>query len=167
MISTLGLPTTITPEEGVLPSGIVGIDPDFKMPQVWKTSLALDYQIPASFPLTVTLEGMFSKDINAVRQFNYNIKSPEDTWQRFNGPDTRYIYPENYLEHTNINSANVLTNTSKGWGWTGNITVFAEPAKNVNIMAAYTHTESKEISGMPGSLRGQTCLPSTVRIIQD
>lgn len=129
MISTLGLPTTITPEEGVLPSGIVGIDPDFKMPQVWKTSLALDYQIPASFPLTVTLEGMFSKDINAVRQFNYNIKSPEDTWQRFNGPDKRYIYPENYLEHTNINSANVLTNTSKGWGWTGNITVFAEPAK--------------------------------------
>ena len=151
MISTLGLPTTITPEEGVLPSGIVGIDPDFKMPQVWKTSLALDYQIPVSFPLSITLEGMFSKDINAVRQYNYNIKSPEDTWQRFNGPDDRYIYPETYLEHTNINSANVLTNTSKGWGWTGNITVFAEPAKNLNIMAAYTHTESKEISGMPGS----------------
>ena len=74
MISTLGLPTTISPEEGVLPSSIVGIDPDFKMPQVWKTSLALDYQLPVSFPLTVTLEGMFSKDINAVRQYNYNVR---------------------------------------------------------------------------------------------
>jgi hypothetical protein len=36
MISTLGLPTSISPEEGVLPSSVVGIDPDFKMPQVWK-----------------------------------------------------------------------------------------------------------------------------------
>ena len=152
MISTLGLPTSISPEEGVLPSSVVGIDPDFKMPQVWKTSLALDYQLPVSFPLTVTLEGMFSKDINAVRQYNYNVQAPDkDTWSRFNGPDDRYIYPENFLQHTNISNANVLTNTSKGWGWTGNITVMAEPAKNVNIMAAYTHTESKEISGMPGS----------------
>lgn len=152
MISTLGLPTSISPEEGVLPSSVVGIDPDFKMPQVWKTSLALDYQLPVSFPLTVTLEGMFSKDINAVRQYNYNVQAPDkDTWSCFNGPDDRYIYPENFLQHTNISNANVLTNTSKGWGWTGNITVMAEPAKNVNIMAAYTHTESKEISGMPGS----------------
>ena len=31
MISTLGLPTSISPEEGVLPSSVVGIDPDFKM----------------------------------------------------------------------------------------------------------------------------------------
>lgn len=76
MISTLGLPTSISPEEGVLPSSVVGIDPDFKMPQVWKTSLALDYQLPVSFPLTVTLEGMFSKDINAVRQYNYNVQKP-------------------------------------------------------------------------------------------
>ena len=28
MISTLGLPTSISPEEGVLPSSVVGIDPD-------------------------------------------------------------------------------------------------------------------------------------------
>lgn len=151
MIAKLGLPTTISPEEGALPSSIAGVDPDFKMPQVWKTSLAMDYQMPTSFPLTVTLEGMFSKDINAVRQFNYNVKSPDDTWQRFNGPDNRYIYPTETRVHTNISSANVLTNTSKGWGWTGNITITAEPVKNLSLMAAYTHTESKEISGMPGS----------------
>lgn len=151
MISTLGLPTTIRPEDGVLPSAVVGIDPDFKMPQVWKTSLAMDFQLPVSFPLTVTLEGMYSKDINAVRQFNHNVKSPDETWQRFNGPDNRYIYPDETRVNTNVSSANILTNTSKGWGWTGNITVTAEPMKNLSLMAAYTHTESKEISGMPGS----------------
>lgn len=151
MISKLGLPTTIRPEDGVLPSAVVGIDPDFKMPQVWKTSLAMDFQLPVSFPLTLTLEGMYSKDINAVRQFNHNVKSPDETWQRFNGPDNRYIYPDETRVNTNVNSANILTNTSKGWGWTGNITVTAEPVKNLSLMAAYTHTESKEISGMPGS----------------
>lgn len=151
MISKLGLPTTIRPEDGVLPSAVVGIDPDFKMPQVWKTSLAMDFQLPVSFPLTLTLEGMYSKDINAVRQFNHNMKSPDETWQRFNGPDNRYIYPDETRVNTNVSSANILTNTSKGWGWTGNITVTAEPMKNLSLMAAYTHTESKEISGMPGS----------------
>src|SRR5699024_3798411 len=36
MIDRLGLPNTNTPEDGVLPSAVNGIDPDFKMPQVWK-----------------------------------------------------------------------------------------------------------------------------------
>ena len=129
MISTLGLPTSISPEEGVLPSSVVGIDPDFKMPQVWKT--LINFGLPAAciFPLTVTLEGMFSKDINAVRQYSYNVQAPDkDTWSRFNGPDDRYIY-RNFLQHTNISNANVLTNTSKGWGWTSNITVMAEPPR--------------------------------------
>ena len=36
---------------------IVGVDPNFKMPQIWKTSLALDLQLPTSFPLSMTLHG--------------------------------------------------------------------------------------------------------------
>src|SRR5699024_5615033 len=40
---------------------------------------------------------------------------------------------------------------SKGWGATGNITVNASPLQNLDLMLAYTYTESKEITGMPGS----------------
>ena len=54
------------------------------------------------------------------------------------------------IDYTSRN-AYVLANNSEGWGAIGNITLTAEPVKNLNIMAAYTHTESKEISGMPGS----------------
>ncbi|MFB6342342.1 TonB-dependent receptor domain-containing protein [Saccharicrinis sp. FJH62] len=149
MISRLGLPTTITPEQGVLPRDINSIDPDFKMPQVWKSSLALDYNVPVSFPMTVTLEGIYTKNINGVMLKNYNLQEPDNTWQRFNGPDNRYIYPDD-ITYTS-KSAYVLTNNSEGWGAIGNITVKAEPVENLNIMAAYTYTESKEISGMPGS----------------
>ncbi|EJW94178.1 OmpA family protein, partial [gut metagenome] len=45
----------------------------------------------------------------------------------------------------------VLDNTSKGHGYTANITLNAQPIEKLNLMLAYTHTESKEISGLPGS----------------
>lgn len=37
----LGYPQTIKPEDGTVPSSICGVDPDFKMPQVWKSSIAV------------------------------------------------------------------------------------------------------------------------------
>ncbi|MGN1210534.1 MAG: TonB-dependent receptor domain-containing protein, partial [Candidatus Cryptobacteroides sp.] len=53
----LGYPSTISPDKGALPSSISAVDPNFKMPQVWKTSLAFDYSFPTSFPFSVTVEG--------------------------------------------------------------------------------------------------------------
>jgi hypothetical protein len=151
MITLLGLPNTITSDKGVLPSTINGIDPNFKMPQVWKSSLAVDFKIPVSFPLTITLEGIYNKTMNGVMLQNYNLKQPDETWQKFSGSDDRYIYPAaKDLTYTSKN-AFILANNSEGWGATGNITVTAEPIKNLNIMVAYVKTESKEISGMPGS----------------
>ncbi|MFA9391859.1 MAG: carboxypeptidase regulatory-like domain-containing protein [Prolixibacteraceae bacterium] len=151
MISTLNLPNTITPEQGLLPRDINAIDPDFKMPQVWKTSIALDYNVPASFPLSVTVEGIYTKNINGVMLKNYDLNQPDNSWQRFSSSDNRYIYPESGTLSNNGKNAYVLANSSEGWGAIGNIIVTAEPVKNLNVMVAYTLTESKEISGMPGS----------------
>ena len=149
MIALLGLPNTITPEKGVLPSTINGIDPNFKMPKVWKSSLAVDYKVPVSFPLTVTLEAIYMKTINGVMLQNYNLKPSDSTWATFSGSDNRLIYPKN--DNYTAKNAFILANNSEGWGAIGNITITAEPIKNLNIMAAFTKTESKEISGMPGS----------------
>jgi hypothetical protein len=151
MISKLNLPNTITPEKGVLPRDINAIDPDFKMPQVWKTSLAVDYELPVSFPMSVTVEGIFTKNLNGVMLKNYDLKQPDNTWQRFSGNDDRYIYPAKSDISYNSRNAYVLANNSDGWGAIGNITITAEPVKHLNLMAAYTISESKEISGMPGS----------------
>lgn len=151
MISRLGLQNTITPDQGALPRDVNAIDPDFKMPQVWKSSLAIDYIVPASFPLSVTLEGMYTKHLNGVMLENYDLKKPDNTWTRFSGPDNRYIYPARANVTYNNRNAYVLANNSEGWGATGNITVTAEPINNLNLMVAYTLTESKEVSGMPGS----------------
>ncbi|WP_339916020.1 TonB-dependent receptor [Yeosuana marina] len=151
MIQRLNLPNTITPEDGVLPRDINGVDPNFKMPQVWKSSLALDFEIPTSFPLSVTVEGIYTKNLNGVMLKNYDLKQPDATWERFSGPDNRYIYPASGDISYNSKNAYVLSNTTKGWGAIGNITVNAEPVNDLKLMAAYTYTESQEVSGMPGS----------------
>ena len=140
-----------TNEQHTAGSKISGVYNDFKMPQVWKTSLAVDYQLPVSFPLSVTAEFMYSKNINTVYMQNINIKDAESgSWQHFNGADDRLIYPKNYQYYSNKNAI-MLANTSKGYGYTANITVNAEPIKNLTLMASYTRTENKEVSGLPGS----------------
>ena len=67
---------------------------------------------------------------------------------RFNGADNRPIYPAGYRTNT---KAFVLENTNKGYGWSGSVTLNARPIEGLSLMAAYTHTVSKEVTGMPGS----------------
>lgn len=153
MAEIAGAQTTIAPDQGVSQSTPCGIDKDFRMPQVWKSSIAVDYQIPVSFPFSVTGEFMYTKNVNAVMLENYNIKPVDETWKRFSGSDNRLIYPSDYTYYGSkeISTACVLTNTNKGYGYTANITLKAQPIKELNLMLAYTRTESKEVSGMPGS----------------
>ena len=143
----MGYPTTVSPEDGTVPSAICGVDPDFKMPQVWKTSLAVDYQFPVSFPFSVTVEGIFNKTVNDVCISDWAIPNVGG-FARFNGVDNRPIYPAGFRTNT---KAFMLENTSKGYGWSANVTLNAQPTEWLSLMAAYTHTVSKEITGMPGS----------------
>ena len=149
----LGAPYSMDPN-GIIPSSVAGVDRDFKMPQVWKTSLAVDYQVPVSFPLSVTAEFMYTKNVNAVNLENWNQKNPDETWSRFQGADDRYIYPSNKADwnyYTKYNNACVLTNNHKGYGLTASLQLTAEPIKDLRISAAYTHTVNREVTGMPGS----------------
>ena len=147
-LTGMGYPTTVTPKDGAIPSSISAVDPNFKMPQVWKTSLAFDYTFPVSFPLTLTAEGVFNKTINAVSISDWSMKDVSG-FARFNGADNRPIYPKGFREGT---KAFVLENTDQGYGWSANVTLNAStPDRALDFMFAYTHTVSKEITGMPGS----------------
>lgn len=143
----MGYPENVNPDMGTVPSSISAVDPKFEMPMVWKTSLAFDYNIPVSFPFSVTVEGIFNKNINAATISDWSIPSV-DGFARFNGVDNRPIYPKNFRTGT---KAFVLENTSRGYGWIANVTLNAQPTDWLNLMAAYTHTVNKEVTGMPGS----------------
>src|SRR5574344_289914 len=143
----LGYPSTITSEAGTVPSSISAVDPNFKMPQVWKTSVAVDYAFPTSFPMSITAEGIYNKTINGVTISDWSIM-PVAGFARLNGADNRPIYPTTFRTGT---KAFVLENTNQGYGYSANVTFNVRPIESLSFMAAYTHTVSKELTGMPGS----------------
>ena len=104
-----------------------------------------------------TVKGADGKDVTTTELLHTGM-------QRFNGADNRMVYsyslydnPDKNVKyagdfvHYNGKNAVVLDNTSKGYGYTANITVNAQPVDDLMLMLAYTHTESKEVSGLPGS----------------
>ncbi len=141
-------PDTITSEDGTVPSAIAAVDPHFKMPQVWKTSLALDYNFPTSFPFSITAEGIYNKTLNGVTISDWSM-DPIQGFNRLNGADNRPIFPSDF--RAGRTKAFVLENTNRGYGYSANVTVNMRPIEGLSIMAAYTHTASKELTGMPGS----------------
>ena len=146
-LASLGYPTTISPEKGTVPSAISSVNPDYHMPEVWKTSLAVDYVVPVGFPLTITAEGIINKTVYGTVLNDWAVPDVKG-FARFNGADSRHIYPSGYLTGTH---AYVLENTHKGYGWSFNLSATAKPWEWMDLYASYTHTASKELTGMPGS----------------
>ena len=144
---SMGYPENVTSDMGTVPSSISAVDPKFKMPMVWKSSLAVDYNVPVSFPFSVTVEGIFTKNINAASISDWSMPGVGG-YARFNGADNRPIFPAGFRRGT---KAFVLENTSRGYGWIANVTLNARPFEWLSLMAAYTHTVNKEVTGMPGS----------------
>lgn len=125
-------------------------DRDFKFPQIFRTNLAVDKRI--FWDITATLEGIYTKDINAVT--HQNIGLPE-FGTPIAGPDKRirYTSPQIYsvpvaqqsAARPNITDVILMTNTSKGYSY--NIT--GQLQRNVNnlyTMVAYTFGESKSVN---------------------
>ena len=153
----LGYPNTISPADGTIPAEISAVDPKFKMPQVWKTSIAFDYNVPVSFPFTISAEGIFNKTVNGVVLRDWSVKSA-DGFARLNGADNRPLYQDYQQTYVkadgsvaNLPAAYVLENTNRGYGYSGTLSMNMRPTEALSLMAAYTHTVSKEITGMPGS----------------
>ncbi len=153
----LGYPETISPDEGTLPSQINAVDRKFKMPQVWKTSVAFDYSFPVSFPFSLSVEGIFNKTVNGVYLSDWSVRSI-DGLAKFKGPDNRpiyenakYTYQNEEGKTVNIPDSYVLSNTSQGYGYMGTVTLNMRPIECLSLMAAYTHTAAYELTAMPGS----------------
>ncbi len=147
-IVSMGFPNKISPADGTVPGEISAVDPKFKMPQVWKTSVAIDYSFPTSFPFTITAEGIFNKTINGVVIRDWSVL-PVDGFPRLNGVDNRPLYGD--YSYQDVPNAYVLENTNRGYGYSASLSMNMAPVEGLNLMAAYTHTASKELTGMPGS----------------
>ncbi len=83
-------PSTVPAAGTVIPSTISAMDPDFKIPQTWKTSLAMDTKLPGG--VVATIEAIYNKDLNTAVFRNPNLVAPS-ALNVAGYPDKRMIYP--------------------------------------------------------------------------
>lgn len=136
------------------PGSVALLDPDFKMPQIWRTNAGVDYKIP-NLPLVATLDVLYSKDINAVYQYNANRK-PATQQLSYSG-DNRDFW--NGSKNAVYNAATgsiipVLSNTGKGYSFTTSIGLTLNTWHGLSGTLFYNYSDAKDVSGNPGSAAG-------------
>ncbi len=136
----------------IVPASVTALDHDFKNPQTWKSSLAVDAKLP--WGIIGTVEAIFNKDINTVFFRNPNYRGPLP----LNIPgyaDRRPIYGStvqtrfiNTLTSAGVFASGapnrfdvaVIDNLDKSRGYYGSLTIRLEKpfSKGFTASAAYT-----------------------------
>lgn len=129
-----------------LPSEIVVTDPNFRFPQIWRTNLAVDRNLGKGWELSV--EGMYTNDINAVVMRNANLTKPNTN---ANGADMRPRYTVSNRIYSNISSAIVLENSEDGGGFSFTAQISKKFSKGFYGSLAYSYNLALDLTANPGS----------------
>lgn len=126
-------------------------DPNLKLPKIWRTNLAVDQKLGSGF--IATIEGAYTKDINAIQYQNLVVS---DTYTTIAGPEGQRRYD---FANTSANNGTVtptaanprvtglyyLTNTDLGYSYfiTGQLQKSFTNGFYANV--AYTYSQSKSV----------------------
>ncbi|MBN9380938.1 MAG: TonB-dependent receptor [Chitinophagaceae bacterium] len=124
------------------PTQIDLIDNHFKMPQVWRTSAALDVKFKDGYKLT--LEGVYTKTLydvqfkqinqqDSVNYFQYDTRRQQPI---FTGKPVDPAFTAMYL----------LTNTTKGYRYSLTAQLTKTFPFGLDVSSAYTYGQSKDIA---------------------
>ncbi|MDJ1500874.1 TonB-dependent receptor [Xanthocytophaga agilis] len=135
-------------------------DKSFKFPQVWRSNLAIDQQLP--WGIVGTLEAAYTKDLNAVYHQNINLPNATSTAAGVDGTgaDKRPVfynrtvnsttgavsYPATNRINSNITDAILMKNTNKGYSYFITAQLQKSFTKNFYASAAYTYSDAKSVN---------------------
>lgn len=129
------------------PANVVFMDENFKFPKVFRVNLGIDKNIGDGYMLT--FDGLYTKDINAVKMRNANLANPNGVV--LEGDLTRpRIIGSNRLNSA-ITSAIVLENSARGYATSLTAQISKSYSNGFSGSAAYTYSMAKEITANPGS----------------
>jgi hypothetical protein len=143
-----------TPTPGLAKSYSLNVtDPNYKFPQVWKSTLAVDKKV---LGWTVTAEGTYIKNINAT--VFQNVALPSTGNITLSDGRTRFIKRSIYdatgaaqtAANPNIGNAIYMTNANVGYVLFGTLQVQRQ-FKNLAVNASYTRQTAKD-----GTINGST-----------
>ncbi|TDQ13801.1 carboxypeptidase family protein [Algoriphagus boseongensis] len=115
-------------------------DPNFKFPQVWRSNIGIDQQLP--WGLVATGEFIYSSDVNGIAYHNGNLPVHQGL---FTGPDDRQRWTRNRIYNSNpsIPNAIILSNQAVGNSWVATVSVEKPFTNGFFAKAAYSYGESK------------------------
>ncbi|WP_460620637.1 TonB-dependent receptor [Hymenobacter tenuis] len=115
---------------------------DFKLPQVWRSNLAVDFRLPGD--IVATVEGIYTKTLNDIYYKNINLVAPNG---RLAGPDQRPVYPSARRVYPNdYTNVLLLENTNKGYRYNATVQLQKQFTNGLNTSVAYTYGKSKEVN---------------------
>ncbi|WP_340199112.1 carboxypeptidase regulatory-like domain-containing protein [Ascidiimonas sp. W6] len=121
------------------------VDPDFKFPQVWRSSLGADYKLKDGTILSADFA--YTKDINAPHVQNWGLLEPSEN---LSGVDTRPIYADADL----INNAYVFTNSDKGRIFNATIKAQKTWTNGLYASLAYNYLDAKDVNSIEAEITG-------------
>ncbi len=122
------------------------MDPNFKWPQTWRTSLGFDKKFENNIVLTVDLA--YNQDINAVHVQNWGLKQPTGA---LIGVDTRPIYTSS---DKGTNNAYVITNAKQGSAFNSSIKLQKTFKNGLYTSLAYNYLDSRDVNSIEAEITG-------------
>ncbi|WP_170114187.1 TonB-dependent receptor [Pontibacter mucosus] len=126
---------------------ITVMNENFKLPQIARTNIAIDQQLP--WGLVGTAEFLYSKTLNAFSFNNINLVQPTGTLA---GADNRLVYPENINDRKRLpqyTEVVYINNVNKGYSWTATAQLQKTFDNGFYGSIAYSYTEAKDLN--PGT----------------
>lgn len=125
------------------------IESTFKFPQVWRTNIGIDQQLPGG--IVATGEFIYSSDVNGIAYYNANLPANQNS---YSGIDSRPRWTGNRI-NSNIPNAVTLSNQAVGNSWVASIALEKPFANGLYVKAAYSYGKSKNTVD-PGSIAAGT-----------
>lgn len=127
-------------------------DPNLKYPKIWRTNLAIDQRLPGG--IIGTIEGAYTKDINAIYHQNLVLSNGFTTFEgpegqiRYDNKNTTTATATNPTTTTNpfINGLYYMKNTSKGFSYFITGQLQKSFSNGFAASVAYTYTKSKDVN---------------------
>ncbi|KAA1243664.1 carboxypeptidase regulatory-like domain-containing protein [Aquimarina sp. RZ0] len=114
--------------------------PDFKLPQIFKSNIAVDQKIPF-WGLVVSADLLWNENISTIQYQQLNIEQPIGTLQ---GADDRPFYSDDDIDRT-YGDVILASNTGEGNSWNASLTLKKPFSRGFQGQVSYSYGESNSI----------------------
>jgi len=133
-------------------------DRNFKLPQVWRTNIGVDHQLP--WGVMGTFDFIYSRDVSTVVVYNPILREADGVLA---GPDARPYWDGGYSNDSDFRNVFLLTNADRNpYSYSFTAQLSKQFDNGFYGMIAYTRSRAMDLAQTGGSQAG-SLWPATVR----